>query len=441
MAGGGRVHDHAAARAARPARSSRETRYQSFPSVISSRQPGAASRKRWKRRVADDRARDQPHAELQLEVLLERFHRLDAQARTGARPPARARGSRPRPARAADPASSSCSASESPSSTTTVRTPAPRRQHAQRRGDAGLARSALARHEQEPAREELTRAIPSRAALKRAPLDTDEERCGRGSPMIVQCESCETRFHVADARIPEKGARVRCSRCHHRFHITPSSAASSRPEPLRPMVARGSRRSGERGAASDDAARQPRVPVRRPDRSRPPPARSQTPPRRRPRPSSEAADSGGRSRAQSRRPSRKRREPAEPPDRRQPAAGPRGAGGRDRRRRPRRRCSTPARPKLGTRQGRVRRRAARQPDSARTTTRSRLFLGDDAAAARARDAPSLRPAKDKPAKPARKPSAKPSPTPAKDAKFKDIDAAFGAGAVRRGRRATRAGSR
>src|SRR5215470_4153018 len=43
--------------------------------------------------------------------------------------------------------------------------------------------------------------------------------------MIVQCESCETRFHVADARIPEKGARVRCSRCHHRFHITPSSAA------------------------------------------------------------------------------------------------------------------------------------------------------------------------------------------------------------------------
>jgi predicted Zn finger-like uncharacterized protein len=45
--------------------------------------------------------------------------------------------------------------------------------------------------------------------------------------MIVQCESCETRFHVADARIPEKGARVRCSRCHHRFHIMPSSAASS----------------------------------------------------------------------------------------------------------------------------------------------------------------------------------------------------------------------
>ena len=49
--------------------------------------------------------------------------------------------------------------------------------------------------------------------------------------MIVECENCETRFHVADARIPEKGARVRCSRCHHRFHITPSSAAPERKGP------------------------------------------------------------------------------------------------------------------------------------------------------------------------------------------------------------------
>ncbi len=40
--------------------------------------------------------------------------------------------------------------------------------------------------------------------------------------MTVACENCKTRFHVADARIPAKGARVRCSRCHHRFHITPS---------------------------------------------------------------------------------------------------------------------------------------------------------------------------------------------------------------------------
>ncbi|MBM4335993.1 MAG: hypothetical protein FJ108_08775 [Deltaproteobacteria bacterium] len=47
--------------------------------------------------------------------------------------------------------------------------------------------------------------------------------------MTVECENCNTRFHVADARIPAKGARVRCSRCHHRFHITPSSAPPKQP--------------------------------------------------------------------------------------------------------------------------------------------------------------------------------------------------------------------
>ena len=46
--------------------------------------------------------------------------------------------------------------------------------------------------------------------------------------MTVECENCKTRVHVADARIPAKGARVRCSRCHHRFHITPSYVPPSR---------------------------------------------------------------------------------------------------------------------------------------------------------------------------------------------------------------------
>src|SRR5262249_32760885 len=73
------------------------------------------------------------------------------------------------------------------------------------------------------------RAFLSRSRLKRRASpdeERDEDRCGRGN-MIVQCENCETRFHVADARIPERGARVRCSRCHHRFHITPSSGTTS----------------------------------------------------------------------------------------------------------------------------------------------------------------------------------------------------------------------
>ncbi len=41
--------------------------------------------------------------------------------------------------------------------------------------------------------------------------------------MVITCGSCETRFQVADGRIPAKGAWVRCSRCHHRFLVTPSS--------------------------------------------------------------------------------------------------------------------------------------------------------------------------------------------------------------------------
>jgi predicted Zn finger-like uncharacterized protein len=39
--------------------------------------------------------------------------------------------------------------------------------------------------------------------------------------MIIECEKCQTRFRLADERIPEGGGRVRCSRCQHRFHVKP----------------------------------------------------------------------------------------------------------------------------------------------------------------------------------------------------------------------------
>lgn len=67
--------------------------------------------------------------------------------------------------------------------------------------------------------------------------------------MTVECENCNTRFHVADARIPEKGARVRCSRCHHRFHITPSSAASKQPRA-------GAKSSADEAVPGGEAARE-----------------------------------------------------------------------------------------------------------------------------------------------------------------------------------------
>jgi len=42
------------------------------------------------------------------------------------------------------------------------------------------------------------------------------------SAIIVQCPTCEARFHLARERVPAKGARVRCSRCQHRFFVSAS---------------------------------------------------------------------------------------------------------------------------------------------------------------------------------------------------------------------------
>ncbi len=45
--------------------------------------------------------------------------------------------------------------------------------------------------------------------------------------MVIVCESCQTRFHLADGRIGPQGARVRCSNCHHRFHVVPPGSPGS----------------------------------------------------------------------------------------------------------------------------------------------------------------------------------------------------------------------
>ena len=95
--------------------------------------------------------------------------------------------------------------------------------------------------------------------------------------MIVQCENCETRFHVADARIPAKGARVRCSRCHHRFHITPSSSV---PPAQAGAPAQGSARAqarGGEGGADEDELDNPEFLFDKPEESAPPRPRKTAP--------------------------------------------------------------------------------------------------------------------------------------------------------------------
>jgi predicted Zn finger-like uncharacterized protein len=49
--------------------------------------------------------------------------------------------------------------------------------------------------------------------------------------MIIVCDSCGTRFHLAEGRVGPKGAKVRCSNCHHSFQVTPPNReAAERPK-------------------------------------------------------------------------------------------------------------------------------------------------------------------------------------------------------------------
>ena len=53
--------------------------------------------------------------------------------------------------------------------------------------------------------------------------------------MIVECESCRTRFRLDDAKVPATGAKVRCSRCKTAFIVHRKTA--SRDEAIEEVVA------------------------------------------------------------------------------------------------------------------------------------------------------------------------------------------------------------
>jgi predicted Zn finger-like uncharacterized protein len=63
--------------------------------------------------------------------------------------------------------------------------------------------------------------------------------------MIIVCDSCGTRFHLAEGRVGPKGAKVRCSNCHHSFQVTPAPrSADARENSSRPAPAGGRRDAG-----------------------------------------------------------------------------------------------------------------------------------------------------------------------------------------------------
>lgn len=47
--------------------------------------------------------------------------------------------------------------------------------------------------------------------------------------MIIVCDSCGARFHLADGRVGPRGAKVRCSNCHHSFQVAPPDKKGNPP--------------------------------------------------------------------------------------------------------------------------------------------------------------------------------------------------------------------
>ncbi len=94
--------------------------------------------------------------------------------------------------------------------------------------------------------------------------------------MVIECESCGTRFNLADGQVPPQGARVRCSKCHHRFHVMPDGAPAA---------------GAAKPAAGSEAKGMPALPVDdtpHPAREASPPAQAAAAPEPEPEPIGEA---------------------------------------------------------------------------------------------------------------------------------------------------------
>jgi predicted Zn finger-like uncharacterized protein len=70
----------------------------------------------------------------------------------------------------------------------------------------------------------------------------------RSARLIIQCESCDTRFRLDESRIPAQGARVRCSRCKTAFFVANPEASPQ--EALDEVVAEATDPGGAIGPAA-----------------------------------------------------------------------------------------------------------------------------------------------------------------------------------------------
>jgi predicted Zn finger-like uncharacterized protein len=68
--------------------------------------------------------------------------------------------------------------------------------------------------------EDAEESAPTLAQRRLLPEPSEDSR-----HVIVTCEQCSTQFHLDDAKVPERGVRVRCSRCKHAFFVKPQPDA------------------------------------------------------------------------------------------------------------------------------------------------------------------------------------------------------------------------
>lgn len=78
--------------------------------------------------------------------------------------------------------------------------------------------------------------------------------------MIVECEECQAKFKLDDAKVPEKGIKVRCSKCKHVFVVQKPAPPVEEPvvsPPLEPEEAVVPPQKPEEAVGTDDSTAPP----------------------------------------------------------------------------------------------------------------------------------------------------------------------------------------
>jgi predicted Zn finger-like uncharacterized protein len=92
---------------------------------------------------------------------------------------------------------------------------------------------------------------------------------GENALVVVQCDSCQSKFRIADEKVTDRGVRVRCTSCKNVFQVRKAGAAGSDGTPgpgstmdLSSLGAAAIARSGSNGTGKPSGAARPASPVK-----------------------------------------------------------------------------------------------------------------------------------------------------------------------------------